>query len=71
MFVGENDILADLTDAEWARDTIGDDVFHFQTIKGGHLSFMIGSDMSYWSEDVMSILNEYQPLPTAAESVTQ
>lgn len=67
MFVGENDKLADPTDAEWTRDTIAQDnvgeIIHYSTIKGGHLSFMIAKDMTYWTTDVMAILAKYQPLP--------
>lgn len=56
MFVGLEDILADPTDAKWTADTIGADVFHYQEINGGHLTFLIGKDMSYFTDDVMDIL---------------
>lgn len=49
MFIGRHDVLATVEDAVWARDQIGSDVFHFQVINGGHLSFCIGKDMSYFT----------------------
>lgn len=58
MFVGNEDMLADPTDAEWARDTIGSPVVHYQMINGGHLTFMIGKDMS-WFNDVMDVVKKY------------
>jgi len=66
MFVGKNDKLADPTDAEWTRNTIGSDVFHYQEINGGHLTFFIAKDMTWFNEDLMDLIKEYQPLPTTA-----
>jgi len=63
MFQGKADKLADPEDAEWARDTIGADVFHYQEIEGGHMTFFIAKDMTWFTQDVMSILRDYQPLP--------
>jgi pimeloyl-ACP methyl ester carboxylesterase len=63
MFVGNVDELADPTDAEWARQEIGSPVVHYQEINGGHLTFVIGKDMSWFSNDVMPILEKYSPLP--------
>ena len=56
MFVGKHDILATVKDAAWARDQIGSDVFLFQVVDGGHFSFLFGKDMSYFTEDAMSII---------------
>ena len=58
MFVGLNDSLATKTDAEWTRDKIGSAVIHFESIPGGHLSFMVGRDMTYF-DTVMKLLWEY------------
>lgn len=69
MFVGKDDTLATPTDAEWTRDQIGDAVIHYSLIEGGHLSFMVGKDMSYFTTDVMNLLAEYNPLPSV-ESVS-
>ena len=60
MFVGSNDTLADPIDAAWTRDQIGAAVIHYEQITGGHLSFMVGKDMSYFNT-VLYLLGEYNP----------
>lgn len=62
MFVAYDDTIADPMDAQWTADTIGSAVFHYQYIEGGHLTFMIGKDMTYYTQDVMGLLNQYNPL---------
>jgi len=64
IFTGIEDILADLTDARWTRDRIGDNVVHYEEIHAGHLTFMVGKDMTYFTEGVMDLLQQYHPLPT-------
>ena len=56
IFTGIEDILADLTDARWTRDRIGDNVVHYEEIHAGHLTFMVGKDMTYFTEGVMDLL---------------
>lgn len=70
IFTGIEDILADLTDAEWTRDQIGDNVVHYEEIHAGHLTFMVGKDMTYFNR-VMDLLYEYHPLPSSAEMFMQ
>ena len=65
MFTGKDDILADLTDSRWTRDTIGDNIVHYEEIDAGHFTFLLGKDMSYWTRDVMDLLQHYHPLPQA------
>jgi hypothetical protein len=57
-FRAEGDKLADKIDTDWTRDTIGDAVVHDSTMNGGHLTFMIGKDMTYFN-DVMNIIDFY------------
>ena len=57
MFTGLDDILADLTDSRWTRDTIGDNIVYYEEINAGHMTFLVGKDMSYWTEDVMHLLD--------------
>lgn len=38
---------------------MGDAVIDFKLIEGGHLSFFIGKDMSYFSNDVIGLLDKY------------
>ena len=61
LFVGIEDTLADVEDARWIEATMGDTIIAFELNPGGHMSFMYGKDMSYWSK-VMAIFNEYQPV---------
>ena len=68
LFAGTSDILADTTDAEWIRDTIGSNVVHYEEIAAGHLTFLVGKDMSYFTDSVMNLLYQYQPLPTAQKA---
>jgi len=64
MFVGADDELATPADARWTRDQIGEAVVHYQEQPGGHLSFNIGKDATYFSETAMSIIEKYHPLNT-------
>ena len=64
MFTGIEDILADLTDSRWTRDRIGDSIVHYEEIHAGHLTFMVGKDMSYFTDGVMPLLKQYHPLPS-------
>ena len=65
MFTGNEDILADLTDSRWTRDRIGDNIVHYEEINAGHLTFLVGKDMSYFSKGVMSLLKQYHPVSVA------
>ena len=65
MFTGNVDILADLTDSRWTRDRIGDNIVHYEEINAGHLTFLVGKDMSYFSKGVMSLLKQYHPVSVA------
>ena len=62
MFVGDSDILGDAVDAEYTREAIGDAVIHYSLIHGGHLTFLVGKDMTYWTNDVMNLLAQYHPV---------
>ena len=70
IFTGIEDPLADITDAEWTRDQIGDNVVYYEEMQAGHLTFMIGKDMTYFTTTVMDLLQQYHPLPSSeAETV--
>ena len=64
MFAAYDDTIADPIDAKWTKDTIGAAVIHYQMIEGGHLTFLIGKDMSYYTQDVMGLLHQYNPIST-------
>ena len=41
-------------------DILGPDVvYHYEEFNAGHVSFLIGKDMSYFNERVMNILKEH------------
>ena len=67
MFIGTSDVLATSTDSEWTKNEIGDAVIHYEYITGGHLSYFVGKDMTYFNT-VMDLLAEYQPLPSTSNS---
>ena len=56
IFAGIEDTLADTVDAEWTRDQIGDNVVHYEEIHAGHLSFLVGKNMTYFTETVMDLV---------------
>lgn len=61
MFVGTVDDLGDPTDSRWARDTInsgGNALVHYEEIRAGHSSFMIGKDMSY-VDNLVDLIKKY------------
>jgi hypothetical protein len=59
MYVGMTDLLADFTDATWAKEQMGDAVVDFKTYPFGHTSFFIAKDMSYFN-DVKDMINNHQ-----------
>jgi len=61
LFVGRNDTLADDEDARWIQSQMGDTCKDYIYNAGGHVSFIIGKDMSYWTK-VLDIFHQYQPL---------
>ena len=63
IFAGTHDIIADQTDAHWLRDELQTDtIVHYEDVEAGHLTFLVGKDMTYFSEGVMGVLNQYHPL---------
>ena len=63
MFAGKEDPVGDTGNARKTRDTIGKNVVHYEEIEAGHLTFTIAKDMSYFTDTVMGLLTDYQPLP--------
>ena len=58
IYTGTQDPLADITDSQWIRDTLKSDVLaHYEEVEAGHLTFIVGKDMTYWSDGVMGLLN--------------
>jgi len=61
LFVGTSDQLATVDDNRWAKTQLATLKF-YKEYSLGHLSFMIGRDMSYFSVDVMNLLKQYHPV---------
>jgi len=63
IFAGKNDKLANTTDARWIRDTMNKQAMvHYQEINGGHVTFMVAKDTTWFTEDVMGLIKKYQPI---------
>lgn len=68
MIAGDSDILGDVKDAVWTKDQIINNVVYFDVIHGGHLTFMVGKDMSWFSGAVMDLIKEYNPLNSSVDT---
>ena len=69
MFYAEEDAFSAVEDVEWLRDELGDAVVHYESIRGGHLTFLCGEDMSYL-ENLIEVTKKYNPathMPVAAD----
>lgn len=65
MFVGIEDELGDPTDCEDAKMSIsagGDALVHYEEMHAGHASFLIGKDMTYFTDRAMGLIKKYNPL---------
>lgn len=40
---------------------IGDAVISYQEIAGGHVTYIIGKDMTWFTDNVMGLLGTYNP----------
>jgi len=63
LVVAKDDTVATTTDAQWTMQQIGAAVISYQEIKGGHVTYIIGKDMSYFTDNVMGLLAKYNPTP--------
>jgi dienelactone hydrolase len=60
MFYAEDDAFSTVDDVEWLRDELGDAVVHYESIRGGHVTFLCAEDMSYL-EDMIEVVKVYNP----------
>jgi len=58
LFVGKHDLLSTSEDDRKTRDLLGPALFEYHELEADHMSLLIGSDMSYFSADVLRILND-------------
>jgi hypothetical protein len=60
LFVGEYDNLSTVKDNEWLVTQLNPDVLVWDEVYPlGHLSFTLAKDMSWFTEDVMNLVNKY------------
>ena len=63
IFAGSNDILATVMDIRQIKDLLGPNtLYYYEELKADHISFLIGKDMTYFTERAIGILHEHQPL---------
>ena len=59
MLGGTLDLLADEKDVDWTYGQLKDTVIYYKQYYLGHMSFLMAKDMSFFTKDVMAILNHY------------
>ena len=71
IFAGGKDIAADPTDVIWVRNKLESQLVYYEMLlEFDHFSFAIAKDMSYFTKNVMSIINHYSNKcdPSTADS---
>ena len=56
---GSQDLLADTKDVDWLNEQIKEHVVFYHQYYLGHISFAIAKDMSWFTVDVMALVNHY------------
>ena len=59
IFGGKLDKLVDPKDVDWTYQQLQKTVIFYQQYELGHMSFAIARDMTWFTQDVMDILNHY------------
>ena len=63
IFAGTNDILATVEDIRQIIDLLGPNtLYYYEELEADHISFLIGKDMTFFTERAMGILHKHQPL---------
>ena len=63
MLSGSNDGMAIPADVAWTIEQLGDNVVFQKQYQGfDHFSFILAKDMSYFKEDVLGLLEQYNTL---------
>ena len=71
MFVGKQDDMTGLEDPRWAKNHIGDNMVYYEEIDANHFSFMLGKDMTYMTETVIDLLQQYHPTDVSKKPAKQ
>ena len=59
LFWGRQDTLTEQEDIEWLVEQLGASVVHSEGLHAGHLSFLVGQDMTYFTETAMNLIKTY------------
>ena len=62
MYVAKHDRIIYPVDSRWARDVLGSSVVDYQEIDGGHVTFMVGKDQTYFLDGALSQIRKYNPI---------
>jgi len=65
LFSGSLDSLADAEDVAWLSEQLGDNVVFEKQYHLDHFSFFMAKDMSYFTEDAVSVLQKFNPTSKA------
>jgi hypothetical protein len=66
LFSGSLDGLATPADVAWLKSQISEHVVFAQEYKLDHFSFVIAKDMSYFTRDVVNVIQQYNPTGSQA-----
>jgi hypothetical protein len=61
LFSGSLDNLADPVDVAWIKDQISEHVVFAKEYHLDHFSFVIAKDMSYFTQDAVSVIQQFNP----------
>ena len=70
LFAAKDDKIATVEDARLLRDQLHNSLVHYQEIDGGQTTFLIGKEMAYFTEDVVSLLQKFHPVWPGQSTVT-
>ena len=62
LYRGSLDELADTKDTEWLADQMQQTLVFNNEYRIGHISFLIGKDMSFFNVDAMYLMQKYHPV---------
>lgn len=62
MYMAKHDKILMPVDAKYSYDSLKGAVVDYREINGGHLTFMTGKDMTYFKDNIMNLMQKYNPL---------
>ncbi|CDW76275.1 ab-hydrolase associated lipase region family protein [Stylonychia lemnae] len=62
MFSGTKDILSDIKSTRWAASQLTKSLVFNREYELGHSSFLVGKDYSFFTKDLMNLMQKYHPV---------